>query len=363
LKKNKTLITVIAHILAWICFLSLPYIFQPRPRGGQVFTMSDNMIATFICINAFLFGFYYLNTLVLIPKLFKPRKWLLYTASIVVCFFLFMFAPKPIANAIAEPEDATAFFKSRNLPEPSPEAEKRFNKRRNITHYPSSYFAFVLVFAVGLAASSIQEWIKSEDAKKEMEHEKVNTELSLLKSQINPHFFFNTLNNIYSLAIVKSDETASSILKLSAIMRYVLTETDQKYVSLANEIDFLQNYINLQSVRLTDKVKLTVNVNGDIENKQVAPLLFIPFVENAFKYGVSTVESSEITIRLNSTATTVQFFVQNHIVKGTKQSTVNTGIGIVNVKRRLELLYPGKHVLSIDDKNNLYTVNLEIELE
>lgn len=324
--------------------------------------MSDNQVATFVCINAFLFGFYYLNSLVLIPKFFKPRKWLLYTASIIGCFFLFMFAPKPLANAIAEPEDISTFYKNRNLPEPTVKEEKRIKKRRNITHYPSSYFAFVLVFAVGLAATSIQEWLKSEDTKKEMEHEKLNTELSLLKSQINPHFFFNTLNNIYSLAIVKSDETASSILKLSSIMRYVLTETEQKYVPLANEIEFLQNYINLQSVRLTDKVKLTVDVQGEIDGKQVAPLLFIPFVENAFKYGVSTVDASEIIIRLSTEADSVHLFVQNSIVKGAKQSTVNTGIGIANVRRRLELLYPGKHTLKMDEKPNQYTTNLEINL-
>lgn len=361
MKKNKAFITVIAHILAWICFISLPYIFQPKPRGGQVFIMSNNMIATFICLNAFLFGFYYLNTIILIPKLFKPRKWLLYTASIVACFFLFMFAPKPLANAIAEPEPAATYYKTRNLPEP-PGAEERFRKRKNITHYPISYFAFVLVFAVGLAVSSIQEWFKSEETKKEIEHEKLNTEISLLKSQINPHFFFNTLNNIYSLAIVKSEETASSILKLSAIMRYVLTETDHQFVPLANEIEFLQNYINLQSVRLTDKVDLNIDINGEIDSKLIAPLLFIPFVENAFKYGVSTVEKSRITIRLNTTEQTVHLFVQNNIVKGAKQNTVNTGLGIANVKRRLELLYPERHFLRIDEKASQYSVNLEIQL-
>jgi LytS/YehU family sensor histidine kinase len=273
-----------------------------------------------------------------------------------------MFTPKPIANMIAEPEDPALFFKARNLPEPA-NAEERFKKRRNITHYPSSYFAFVLVFAVGLAVSSIQEWFKSEETKKELEHEKLNTELSLLKSQINPHFFFNTLNNIYSLAIVKSEETASSILKLSAIMRYVLTETEQKLVPLANEIEFMQNYINLQSVRLTDKVKLNVEITGNIDGRKIAPLLFIPFVENAFKYGVSTIEASAITIRLHVEGNIVRLFVQNHVVKGAKQSNVNTGIGIVNVRRRLELLYPKKHTLLIDEKNGQYTVNLEIEPE
>lgn len=281
--------------------------------------------------------------------------------SIIGCFLLFIFTPKPIANAIIEPEGPVAYYKNRNLPQPE-DAVKQFNSRKNITHYPSSYLGFVLVFAIGLAVSSIQEWFKSEETKKEMEHEKLNTELSLLKSQINPHFFFNTLNNIYSLAIVKSDETASSILKLSSIMRYVLTETDQKLVPLSNEIEFLQNYINLQSVRLTDKVKLNVELEGYGNNKQIAPLLFIAFVENAFKYGVSTIERSEISIKLKTDGNKVIFFVRNNIMQAAKNSSINTGIGIVNVKRRLALLYPAKHTLNIEEKSNFYTVNLEIIL-
>jgi two-component system, LytTR family, sensor kinase len=184
----------------------------------------------------------------------------------------------------------------------------------------------------------------------------------LLKSQINPHFFFNTLNNIYSLAIMKSDETASSILKLSSIMRYILTETDNQLVPLANEMEFLQNYINLQSVRLTDEVTMDVNMDADAADREVAPLLLIAFVENAFKYGVSTIEPSFIKIRLQTAGNRIIFFVQNHIVHAAKQSTVNTGIGIANVKRRLELLYPGKHSLTITDNNDIYTVKLEIDL-
>lgn len=267
-----------------------------------------------------------------------------------------------MANAIAPPESADEFYSSRNLPKPA-DADTEFDKRKNITHYPSSYFGFVLVFLVGLVVTSIQEWTKSEETKKEMEREKLNTELSLLKSQINPHFFFNTLNNIYSLAIIKSDETASSILKLSAIMRYVLTETNKPVVPLANEVEFLQNYINLQSVRLTDKVQLNVDIDGEASDKQVAPLLFIAFVENAFKYGVSTVEHSAIDISLQTEGNTIKFISRNRIIKAAKASNINTGIGIANVKRRLELLYPSKHRLVISDNNDLYTVNLEIDLE
>lgn len=359
MKKNKTLVTVIAHVLAWTVFFSLPYIFLPK---SSTFRMSDNMIAASISINAFLFIFYYLNTTLLIPKLFMAKRWLLYTASIIACFFLFMFGPKPIANAIAEPEEPAVYFKSRNLPEPSIETQQKMRKRRNITHYPSSYFAFVLVFAVGLAVSSIQGWFQSEETKKEIEHEKLNTEISLLRSQINPHFFFNTLNNIYSLAIIKSEETASSILKLSAIMRYVLTESDQNQVALSKEIEFVQNYINLQSVRLTEKVQLQFDITGDTDSRQIAPLLLIPFVENAFKYGVSTVEPSAIRILLDVNEHGIDFRVTNHIVRGARQSAVNTGIGIVNVKRRLELLYPGKHQLTITEENQQYAVHLQIEL-
>jgi two-component system LytT family sensor kinase len=356
LKKNRTFIV---HIIAWICFFSIPFIY--RSRTEEIFGLTDNMIASYITINAFLFAFYYFNALVLIPRFFKPGKWMIYALSVVFCFVLFVFVPKPLANAIAEPENAEAFYKNRNIPRP-PGAETQFEKRKNITPYRSYYFGFALVFVIGLTVVSIQEWVKSEETKKEMEKEKLNTELSLLKSQINPHFFFNTLNNIYSLAIVKSDQTAASIPKLSSIMRYVLTETDKPLVPLANEIEFLRNYINLQSVRLTDKVKINLDLDEYADDKNVAPLLFIAFVENAFKYGVSTVESSTICISLKTIDNKIRFFAQNHIIRASQNSIVNTGIGIVNVKRRLELLYPGKHELAITDKNDLYTVNLEIAL-
>ncbi|HEX6914226.1 MAG TPA: histidine kinase [Chitinophagaceae bacterium] len=356
MKKNKKLISFVAHIIAWICFFSLPYIFLPRARNGQMFNVSNNMLATYIVICLFLILFYYLNTLVLIPRLFKQKRWLLYFSAVGVCFLLFLNAPKPIADLVVKPQNRVA----RTTEQRTDNSQRR--RPTKLTHYPGSYLGFILVFAVGLAISAIQEWLKAEDLKKEMEHQKLNTELSLLKSQINPHFFFNTLNNIYSLAIIKSDDTASSILKLSSIMRYVLTETNHDFVSLASEIEFLQNYVNLQSVRLTDKVKLLVELDGETSDRQIAPLLLIPFVENAFKYGVSTVEPSEISISLHTEGSKLLFTVNNTILHAAKHSAVNTGIGIANVRRRLELLYPGKHKLDISEQDGIYRVNLEINL-
>jgi two-component system LytT family sensor kinase len=159
---------------------------------------------------------------------------------------------------------------------------------------------FLLIFTVGTCISVIQRWLKTEQNRKTTENEKLNTELSFLKSQVNPHFFFNTLNNIYSLAVVRSEKTAPAVMKLSAIMRYILTETQRDLVPLSNEVDFIHNFIDLQKVRLTDKVILNFSAKGNADNLLVAPLLFIPFVENAFKYGVSTKESSNINIEIKT---------------------------------------------------------------
>jgi len=206
----------------------------------------------------------------------------------------------------------------------------------------------------------MQEWLKIEQKKDEIEHEKINTELSFLKSQVNPHFFFNTLNNIYSLAVIGSEQTAPAIMKLSSIMRYILTETQTNLVPLQNEIDFITNFIDLQSVRLTDKVKVNFKAEGDVEPIQIAPLLFIPFIENAFKYGISTKEKTVIEIYMLAANNKLSFTVSNTIVQAIRGET--TGIGINNVKRRLELLYPGKHDLRVEEQNNQFIVHLDIEL-
>lgn len=226
---------------------------------------------------------------------------------------------------------------------------------------PYNTVLFLLIFTMGTSISVVQRWLKTEQTRKETENEKLNTELSFLKSQVNPHFFFNTLNNIYSLAVVRSELTAPAVMKLSAIMRYILTETQRDLVPLSNEVEFIHNFIDLQKVRLTDKVSLNFTTEGSISDLLIAPLLFIPFVENAFKYGVSTKEASSITIEIKTVGNTVVFTAVNYIVPSENNLMENTGIGINNVKRRLELMYPGKHQLSTTQKDNYYTVHLEIE--
>ena len=375
MKNRKKRITIAIHIAVWICFFLLPYIFSPRPKDITDI-LNKHMVTVFIVINLFLLGFYYLNTLVLIPKYLFSKKWLLYIVFVSVSFAAFIYLPREITFAIngtnaetIQAEMRQGFKQKAN----KMSADTTFSKKESrelkrkpsngtFRYFPGSFLVFLLVFTIGICATVIEKWLLAEHTKEKIEHEKISTELSFLKTQVNPHFFFNTLNNIYSLAVVQSDKTPKAILKLSSIMRYILTETQTDQVPLENEVEFIKNYIDLQLVRLTDKVNVQLNVNGNLHDKSVAPLLFIPFIENAFKYGVSTKENSNIEIELLAEEKSVTLHVKNTIVHK-ENSMDTTGIGINNVKRRLALSYPNKHTLFVEENQQEFIVHLTIETE
>jgi LytS/YehU family sensor histidine kinase len=299
-------------------------------------------------MNFYLVGFYYLNTEVMIPKLLARQKWFWYFLAIVVCLLLYVQIPRLFDDWIRAELPARG--------------KLRHFRKRSIIPYPftGTTAVFFLVFTVSTCIKVIQQWLGAEKNKQEIENEKLNTELSFLKSQINPHFLFNTLNNIYSLAIIKSEATAGAVMKLSSIMRYVISDTKQHWVPLEKELLFIQHYIDLQKVRLTEKVKINFTVNGDVANKQIAPLIFIPFVENAFKYGISTKENSEIIINVEVQGNEIKLTVENPIVTIEKELEENTGIGLKNTKRRLVLLYPDAHKLEVKKENKHFKVNLTL---
>lgn len=372
MKNSRKIITIVAHAAAWICFYLLPFIFLPNLKE-----LSDEVANRIIVFNTcsfiFLAGFYYLNTTVLIPKLLFQKKWTIYFISIIICLIGFLYIPRETAkwiNGTKELFPKPDFSQRRKMAADTAKfnpgtvknyPQKNFrNQPRGFRYVPGSYAVFMLVFAIGTCITVMQQWIKTERNKERVETEKLNTELSFLKSQVNPHFFFNTLNNIYSLAIVQSEKTAPAVLKLSSIMRYILTETQNDFVPLENEISFVRNYIDLQLVRLTDKVKVAFTADILSPQIQIAPLLFIPFVENAFKYGISTKENSAINIELTQKGKEILLFVSNNIVHTDATIHETTGIGINNVKRRLELLYPDKFKLQVSDDGKFFTVHLSI---
>ena len=202
--------------------------------------------------------------MILIPRLLAKEKWFWYIFSIAASLIFFLYIPRQIANLIADPE----VFNPQNrefIRNPAfkgkPHLQGMGKRGGRPIADPYNTVLFLLIFTVGTCISVIQRWLKTEHNRKETENEKLSTELSFLKSQVNPHFFFNTLNNIYSLAVVRSEKTAPAVMKLSSIMRYILTETQRDKVPLRNEVDFIHNFIDLQQVRLTDKV--VVNFDPD----------------------------------------------------------------------------------------------------
>ncbi len=210
-------------------------------------------------------------------------------------------------------------------------------------------------FFVMFTAWSYQQWkwftiIKSEKSK---------AELSLLKSQINPHFFFNTLNNLYGLVIEKSDHAPNVVLKLSEIMRYTIYMGKEEVVSLKDEIEYLENYIELHKIRYQKKVDIVFNYYKD-SSYQIAPLLFIIPLENAFKHGVeSLTENAFIHINLNVDEGIIHFEIENNFEEPERNKT--SGIGIDNLKQRMKLLYPNKHKIDVEIKDGKYKLTLIIE--
>jgi sensor histidine kinase YesM len=203
------------------------------------------------------------------------------------------------------------------------------------------------------------DWYDAQRLRTELLTQNQASELALLRSQVNPHFLFNTLNNIYSLVYKKSDEAPEAVMKLSAIMRYMLYEANADKVMLHQEVEYLKSFIELQKLRLKNNDFVKFTIEGDIGFKRIAPMLLVPFVENAFKHGNRNVEGPGIKIRLKAMEDETLFEVENHIKPYKDDENIqSSGIGLQNVKRRLNLLYPDAHSLNISEIDGIYKVTL-----
>ena len=228
------------------------------------------------------------------------------------------------------------------------------------------FLLFISISIAGISTSIaiIRKWYADNQSRLLLEQEKITAELSFLKAQINPHFFFNTLNNIYSLNRTDTEKAGDAIYTLSHMMRYVLYDSKNN-TTLKKEISFVENYLKLMQLRLTEKVKITFEKPDGIIDHSFAPMLFLPYIENAFKHGISSTEDTSIYIGISATREIVTIEVRNTIliVKGEIMEESN-GIGLVNTKRRLDLLYPGKYTLDINPHTaeNEYFVRLVLKL-
>ncbi len=224
--------------------------------------------------------------------------------------------------------------------------------------------AYIIITSLIKLSKSWFQYQEMQSQLRRLESEKSAAEMSALKSQMNPHFLFNSLNNLYALALDRDDRTPSFILRLSQTMRYLLYESNTDFGPLEKEIEHLQNFVEMQGLRVGEKAKISFEVQGDPAGKQVAPLLFLPLVENGFKHGIKG-DTAGAFIKINLHILDHQLVLKTENNKGivdeVKSGSYSGGVGLENLKRRLSLLYPGKHRLEITDGMNTFIVILKID--
>ena len=344
-------VPVLIHLLAW--GLIGPLLLFP-PRNWRV-TVPDEWWIKQGLLFALLIAVFYLNQRVFVPRLLFKNRTILFTIALLGVVFGIYWLIQGIEWSLNLPELWHRAFRPN---EPfDPRRERRFDS--------FTLLYTLLVLGISTSVAAVQKWQKDAQIRENLEREKVVSELSFLKAQINPHFFFNTLNNIYALTMIDVEMAREALHKLSQMMRYVLYETQEGTVLLSQEIAFIQNYIQLMQLRLTDKVKVVFEPPTPLHEQQIAPMLLLPFVENAFKHGVSALQPSEIRIGLQQNGANLQMQVNNTIFPKTGAPLdESNGIGLTNTRRRLDLLYANRHELLITEKTpqNEYEVTLKINL-
>lgn len=225
-------------------------------------------------------------------------------------------------------------------------------------------FDFARNIVISFLLYSLREKFHQEKKMNQVQLEKITTEINYLKAQINPHFLFNTLNNLYGMALQKSDKTPEVIMKLSKMMDYMLYDTDDSKVYLVKDIENLENYIALEKIRQGNNAYIKYSREGEADEQKIVPLLFLPLVENGFKHGVNElIKGAFLKIRLNISGNSVTLMVKNNYKTKTGDTIVQrTGIGLTNLRRRLDLFYPGKHLLTVNQSDTTYEAQLTIHL-
>ncbi|HEV9038808.1 MAG TPA: histidine kinase [Puia sp.] len=342
LRYNRRAIRIVTHVAAWAVALSLPYLLDShhgvRHHKDDIHEWDFfylNFITSILWIGPF-----YLNAYLLMPAFFYRKRYLAYTALLAASFFSVF-----LINLLL-------FVYAFGLPHYNPQGAIGFL-------LPT----FILFIAVSTAYRVVRDKTEADELAHQRHEENLKTELSFLRSQINPHFIFNILNNLVALEQMRSPELGPTILKLSALMQYMLYETDEEKVPVNKEIEYLQCYIDLQRQRFGAKVPVSLSLDQTPSIYEIEPMLLIPFVENAFKHGVGMIEHPAIHVSLHIEDGVLLFSVRNRYnPSSTETRDKGSGIGLGNVSRRLRLLYGNQQVLQISREEDWFIVKLELNL-
>jgi len=352
--KSPAYITILLHILVWMLFAFILLFYQPLSWNID---LPNQFWIKQSCILIILVLIFYLNSEILVPQLLLKNKNLLFVAIILSLALLAGPVIKSIDLSLHLPELMAKAFNDLGVP--------RMSKREGKLDIFLVMMTFLIV-GISTSVTLIQKWQLDKQERELLEKEKIGSELSFLKAQINPHFFFNTLNNIYALTHVDVENSRRALHKLSRMMRYLLYDTQAGITPLSKEVSFIVDYIELMKLRLNDTTKVVFE--GPIVNQdmQIAPMLFLPYVENAFKHGVSNLQPSTISITLSLENNVLALLVKNTIFGENAEIADNYGgIGLSNTKRRLDLLYPDRHTFSAQktEDTNEFIVHLTLTLD
>jgi len=341
-KRTSTIIEVICHVLFWVVptYLIIRYNMMSYAELTGVYYRMPLIISVLINVSLV-----YINVFVLFPA-YRNKK--LNRATYVLILTLIV-----AGLAILKVKVDSAFM-------------RLYFSRIVLTEHERIGIGLIvnLFFAVqSVLYCIVKEWIRNRENERRLREEKLTLELKYLKSQINPHFLFNTLNNLYSVALKnKDEETAKGITKLSNMMRFMLDGFDEDLISIEKEITYLTSYLDLQKLRFSEQDDVTINfdVKGDITGIRIPSFIFIVFIENAFKYGIDYKKHSFVDIKFEVSDNTLKFNIRNSILK--TGDLLNPGIGLKNIRERLDLLYPGNYKLEIASENNIFNLDLTIRL-
>jgi hypothetical protein len=376
-----------------LSFLAIPILFSPGfPELSKIF--SSPFFAWEMISFSLVLGFFYINYYYFIPRWMLAGRYVIYGLLVLSCYGLltvgsYYILEAQISSYMVNHEEHEAHEESEeeeagegrdqeehemheehenhgqkaDLSKAENHSEKPKTQESSHSHHHNHHWGFharrqLFPFLIVLVFSA---YLSTDDRLKKAQRAKLGAELNYLKSQMNPHFLFNTLNSIYALTLEKSDAAPDAVVRLSGMMRYILSEANDERVDLQKEIEYLQAYIALQRLRLQREDLVKFELTGQPGSLKIAPLLLIPFIENAFKHGVGEGDQCDISITLNILPEKLLFQVQNQKVKKISEG-FSSGIGIENTRTRLKMIYPGKHQLKVIENDSNFAVWLELIL-
>jgi len=333
----------LVHVIVWTVLFVFPFLFRER---NSTISLQDYL--RFLIMLSGVLAVFYANYSYLIQRFLFTRRIWLYLFGNLLLFAVVTVVSHLILTQFSLP--IVEYFRNEH------------GGRIYLYLMAGDFvkFTFLTILCVALKATS--SWYQVDTERKELEKQRSEAELQNLKNQLNPHFLFNTLNNIYSLIAINGEQAQEAVHELSRLLRYMLYDSTQTFVMLGKDIDFIRNYVELMRIRLPGHVDLTTEIQIELPDVLIAPLLFISPVENAFKHGISNSKPSFVHIEIIAIGKQIKCLIRNSLFPKDKQDKSGSGIGLINLKKRLDLLYPDHHRLTCEQSEEAYSCTLIINL-